>query len=78
MICTNCSSKKIITINAHCSDLFTMEYDGDFIVENDYVPYEYGIGGGDSVNFSYCANCGTIQGKFPLEVDFNKPEEDEE
>ena len=30
------------------------------------VLYGVGIGGGDYVHFKYCADCGRIQGKFPL------------
>jgi len=30
------------------------------------VLYGIGIGGGDYVHFKYCADCGRIQGKFPL------------
>jgi hypothetical protein len=31
-----------------------------------YVPNDLGIGGGDYIQFSYCMDCGKIQGSFPL------------
>jgi len=31
-----------------------------------YVPYDLGIGGGDYIQFMYCLNCGKIHGNFPL------------
>jgi hypothetical protein len=35
---------------------------------NDYPPYHLGIGGGDYIKFSFCANCGQIQGTWPLNL----------
>lgn len=34
--------------------------------QNDYAPEDMNIGGGDYVDFSYCLDCGTIVGDFPL------------
>jgi len=34
-----------------------------------YVPRDMGIGGGDYVKFSYCADCGQIQGEFPVKLE---------
>ena len=31
-----------------------------------YVPYDLGIGGGYYIQFMYCLNCGKIHGNFPL------------
>jgi hypothetical protein len=36
-----------------------------------YVPSKMGIGGGDYMEFSYCLDCGQIQGKFPVKVNFD-------
>jgi hypothetical protein len=37
-----------------------------------YVPDDLGLGfthgGGDHVTFSYCLNCGQMQGRFPLKL----------
>jgi hypothetical protein len=44
--------------------MFNAEING---AEHDgYVPEDLGIGGGDYVQFSYCLDCGQIQGTFPL------------
>ena len=31
-----------------------------------YVPRDLGVGGGDDVHFTYCLDCGQIQGRFPV------------
>jgi hypothetical protein len=31
-----------------------------------YVPDDIGIGGGDYITFTYCLDCGKIQGDFPI------------
>ena len=33
-----------------------------------YVPYGFGIGGGDYIRFNFCMDCGQLQGKFPLDI----------
>lgn len=64
MNCQRCQSKRIVEVNAKCSDLFsarfdTNEYDG-------YVPQDLGIGSGDYIGFHYCMECGQLQGNFPM------------
>ena len=64
MNCQKCGSDRIICVGAKVSDRFSAsigdrEYDG-------YVPSDLGIGGGDYLDVDYCADCGQIQGKFPL------------
>ena len=34
--------------------------------QSGYVPRDLGVGGGDDVEFTYCLDCGQIQGTFPL------------
>ena len=64
MPCQKCNSKRILDVNAKCSDLCHVTLNGK---ENDgYVPDDLGIGGGDYVEFKLCLDCGQIQGKFPL------------
>jgi len=41
---------------------------GEKEIVNDYVPGDFGIGGGDYIRFDYCLECGKIQGDFPLEI----------
>lgn len=65
MKCQRCQSERVAKAGAKCSDMFSVslgetEHQG-------YVPGDLGIGGGDYVEFSYCLDCGQLQGKFPLE-----------
>ena len=66
--CINCKSTRIAGVSGKTSDMcyFTVagkETDG-------YVPENVGItdgtGYGDYIDFEYCLDCGTIQGKFPI------------
>lgn len=66
MSCQRCNSERVIDIYGKTSDLFgasisEKEYEG-------YVPFDLGVGGGDDISFRYCADCGQIQGTFPLPV----------
>jgi hypothetical protein len=66
MNCQKCKSQRVASVTAKCSDccgvsLGAADLDG-------YVPGDMGIGGGDYVEFSYCLDCGQLQGKFPLET----------
>lgn len=61
-----CGSERIANVTAKCSDMCCIDFAG---TEYDgYVPDDMGIGdgSGDYVTFSYCLDCGTIQGQFPL------------
>lgn len=75
MACQKCSSIRIFSINAKCSDLCNvvsntgLEHDG-------YVPENIGIGGGDYVEFDYCIDCGQIQGQFPISFNGKFSEDD--
>ena len=59
----NCDCLRSASISAKCSDCFcssegVREYDG-------YVPTSP-IGSGDYIEFTFCLDCGKIQGKFPV------------
>jgi hypothetical protein len=79
MSCQTCKSERMIDVSAKCSDMFTAsigdhEYDG-------YVPHDMEIGGGDYLEIYYCADCGQIQGDFPLhptKLESGKSEGDDE
>lgn len=60
-----CGSERIAEVSGKCSDQCSIQL-GDFS-RDDYVPSDMGIGGGDYLNFSYCLDCGRIQGTFPLD-----------
>lgn len=67
MACQRCQSDKLASINAKSSDLNYVtigerERDG-------YVPYDFGIGGGDYIRFWWCLNCGQIQGEWPIPLE---------
>ena len=65
MQCSKCSSNRIASVSAKCSDLCIVEIAG---VEHDgYVPKDMGIGGGDYVEIDLCLDCGHAQGTWPLE-----------
>ncbi len=58
--CLRCKSKRIVSISAHASYSFNMEYKGESF--DGYVPDSIGIGeGGDDVEFNYCLDCGQIK-----------------
>lgn len=70
--CQTCKSTALASIWVKCSDGFnfkseeTGEYEG-------YVPSGIGIdmkgGAGDYVGFTYCLDCGQIQGEFPVSLE---------
>lgn len=68
--CQRCSSIRVASIFAHCSDSCAIEF-GQYTKNryvDGYVPLDMGISSRDSnsVVFSWCLECGQIQGKFPL------------
>lgn len=65
MICKNCKSARISDINAKSDDRNTISV-GNKEEHSCYVPRDMNIGGGDYVSFSYCLDCGMMQGNFPL------------
>ena len=62
--CQECESDRIADVNARCNDMFFAEVNGN--EHEGYVPTDLGIGSGDYVRFSFCLECGQIQGDFPL------------
>lgn len=65
MACQRCSSIKIVNVSGKCSDMFSA---GNAIIDYEgYVPHDLGIGGGDYIRFSYCLDCGQMQGAFPVD-----------
>lgn len=62
--CQRCSSLRLAQILAHCSDMCSVDLAGRH--EHGYVPRDLEIGGGDDVRFTYCLDCGQIQGMFPV------------
>jgi hypothetical protein len=64
MSCQKCNSQRIAEVSGKCADccgvtIGNVEHEG-------YVPNDLGIGGGDYISFSWCLDCGQLQGKFPV------------
>ena len=73
MKCMHCKSERLAELRARCKDQFhwksdKMEYDGYA-----HVPGSL-IGMGDDVEFTYCLDCGRIQGEFPQPSEWTKEE----
>lgn len=64
MNCTKCNSERIASVSAKCDDRCFITVGNQ--ERSDYPPRDMGIGGGDYVDFSYCLDCGQMQGQFPL------------
>lgn len=65
-ICQKCNTVAIVQVSSKASDRnwfrhLHREHDG-------YVLRDMGIGSGDYVDFSFCINCGQIQGEWPKKI----------
>lgn len=61
-----CKHKRWIDVSAKCNDMCNIDtFDGQEL--EGYVPYTLNIGGGDYIDFRFCADCGKILENFPLE-----------
>lgn len=63
MPCQKCNSNRLCEIGGKSSDLNYGTIIGKEF--NGYVPDNVGIGGGDYIEFSWCLECGQIQGEWP-------------
>ena len=80
MECDNCGGDRVANINGKCSDRCSLQL-GELEIEDDYVPSDFGIGGGDYIEFELCLDCGKLQGDFPLEItelELNDESDDDE
>lgn len=66
MTCTSCSSVRIARISAKHSDAFSIRVPHLEIDRDGYAPYITGVCGGDYTLFSFCLDCGKIQGYEPI------------
>ena len=64
-----CEHKNKISVTSKCSDCCYLKFfhDGRVGEHEGYVPKNIGIGGGDYIEFDYCADCGMILGDFPVD-----------
>lgn len=77
--CQGCQSDRIISLSAQCNDDCSISLN-----EHEYYGYPLNFLGisrkYDCISFQYCADCGTIQGKWPLPptpLDLYDPEDEE-
>ena len=66
--CQHCASTRLLSVTAKCSDLFTCVIKlGEMLKSyTGPVPGDLNIGSDDYLKFSFCLDCGRIQGEFPL------------
>ena len=64
---SNCKCSCLISIVAKCNDLCAIDINNKEVYEG-YVPHDLNIGGGDYIRIKYCADCGKLQGKWPLDL----------
>ena len=62
--CQHCQSHRVGSVSGKSRDL--SDFDLGNQSRDGYLPDDIGIGGGDYIEFSYCLDCGMIQGKWPL------------
>jgi hypothetical protein len=57
-----------MSVTAKCGDLCHVRMNRSIgqYERNGYVPDYLEIGGGDYIRFTYCLDCGKIQGNFPI------------
>ena len=67
MNCRRCQSPRIASVNGKTADLCRVEAGG--VMTDGHVPYGMGIGGGDTLRFAYCLDCGQLRGTFPVHGD---------
>ena len=65
MTCDKCSSKRIVKVWSKPSDQASVTL-GHLTKDGYSIPKDLGIKGAGYIIFSYCLDCGKIQGDFPL------------
>lgn len=64
-----CLHKNVMKIYAKSNDCNQIEINGKLVVDGYYIPRWIGIGGGDTLEFAFCTDCGQILGHyFPLPI----------
>lgn len=67
MFCARCLSTRIISVNSKSSDCNLVTMPNTDKQHQGYVPDDMNIGGGNYLYISYCAQCGHMFGKWPIE-----------
>jgi len=70
MKCQRCTSNRVASFTAKCSDRFAIKSEADNIEHTGYVPSGIGIGdSSDYVEALYCLECGQLQGELPIALE---------
>ena len=70
-MCDRCGSMRLMNIIGKVSDRCIVKYpNGEDQIG--YVPTRFGIGGSDYIEFTFCMDCGKIQGSFPVAPDVHE------
>lgn len=72
MSCQKCGSNRLAKISGKTSDCFDGIIDGK--IYSGYVPDDMGIGGNNEIEFTYCLECGQIQGEWPVHPNLDEDE----
>lgn len=64
--CKKCESNRIAHVSGKTSDMCFAKMNSSQTQHDGYVPNDMNIGGGDYLEFTFCLDCGQMQGKWPL------------
>jgi hypothetical protein len=64
MKCTD-GCRRIAAMSGKCSDLVSTTGPNGTVIDG-RVPKDMNVGGGDYIDISWCLDCGTLGGKWPL------------
>lgn len=68
--CQRCGSPRLVGVGGKTSDMCNViNHETGAETINSYVPPNIGLGRDeDYIEFDYCAECGQMQGKFPVKL----------
>jgi len=75
MSCQQCGSNRLANIEGQSCDGNYGNIEGKKFVGS-YVPKGVGVGSGDYIRFTWCLDCGQIQGKWPVYPDLDDDDGD--
>lgn len=66
MVCKKCESERSITISGKVSDLCAVTINHLSFTTEGYPPLIPNVCGNEMIRFTFCVDCGTIQGYQPM------------
>jgi len=63
-----CPCNRLTYVHAKCGDLITITHNNKDYNLNHIQAHAFGVGSGDYLKFTYCMDCGRIQGSFPRPI----------